>query len=56
VLEDGELPFAKTGTHRRLRLQDVLSFKKACEARRKERLDGLARLSEQVGGGYPELD
>ncbi|MEZ4617882.1 MAG: helix-turn-helix domain-containing protein [Caldilineaceae bacterium] len=39
LLEKGELPFHKIGTHRRLRLQDVLSYKQKVYAARLAVLD-----------------
>jgi excisionase family DNA binding protein len=55
LLDAGELPCSKTGKHRRLRVEDVLAFKRARDARRAEQLDELARRSEEAAG-YPELD
>jgi excisionase family DNA binding protein len=55
LLESGEIPFTKSGSHRRLRFQDVLAFKQNRAKERKTALDNLAALSEE-SGGYPELD
>ena len=55
LLEGGHIPFEKAGTHRRLRIQDVLAYKHRRADERKQALDGLAALSEE-SGGYPELD
>jgi len=41
LLDNGEIPFEKVGTHRRLRLTDVLEYRKA---RRTEQYDALANL------------
>jgi excisionase family DNA binding protein len=54
LLDDGKLPFTKTGTHRRLRIEDVLKFKAERDRERSHALDDLAALSEEVGG-YEEL-
>lgn len=54
LLEADELPYTKTGKHRRLRIEDVLAYKERREAARKAALDELAELSEELGG-YPEL-
>ena len=51
LLDDGRIPFRKTGKHRRLRIEDVLAFK---EKRDKDRRAGLRELSQmtQEFGGY----
>ena len=48
ILDQGGIAFTKTGTHRRLLLQDVLAYQ---EARHKERLatlDDLTRMSDEL--------
>lgn len=55
LLESGHIPHEKTGTHRRLAIQDVLAFKRGRAVERRKALDNLAALSEEAGG-YPELD
>jgi excisionase family DNA binding protein len=54
LLEEGKLPFTRTGMHRRLRIEDVLAFKDKRDAERKASLNELAQLSEEFGG-YEEL-
>lgn len=51
LLDEGRIPFRKTGKHRRLRIEDVLAFK---EKRDKDRRAGLRELSQmtQEFGGY----
>jgi excisionase family DNA binding protein len=51
VLDEGRIPFRKTGKHRRLRIEDVLEFR---EKRDKDRRAGLRELSQmtQEFGGY----
>lgn len=51
LLDEGRIPFRKTGKHRRLRIEDVLTFK---EKRDKDRRAGLRELSQmtQEFGGY----
>jgi excisionase family DNA binding protein len=51
VLDEGRIPFRRTGKHRRLRIEDVLAFK---EKRDKDRRAGLRELSQmtQEFGGY----
>jgi excisionase family DNA binding protein len=50
LLDDGQIPFTRTGKHRRLRIEDVLAFKKTRDRDREERLAELTRLSEELGG------
>lgn len=54
-LEQGVLPYRMTGTHRRLRLEDVLAYKAEREMGRRKALDELSELT-QAFGGYTELD
>jgi len=49
LLEDGRIPFTKTGTHRRVRLSDVLVYKEQRDSERQRGLAELARLSQQFG-------
>lgn len=55
LLDQKEIPYHKTGAHRRVRVQDVLAYKKQRDALRKQKLAALTKLSEEVGG-YSELD
>lgn len=55
LVEKGVLPAAETeGGHRRLRLEDVLAYRKARDAERASALDELEALSEAYGG-YAKL-
>jgi excisionase family DNA binding protein len=54
LLDEGRLPFTRTGTHRRLKIEDVLAFKAMRDDERRRALDDLAAESEDVGG-YAEL-
>ncbi|WP_283963133.1 excisionase family DNA-binding protein [Sinorhizobium sp. 6-117] len=50
LVDNGELPAEKVGSHRRLRATDVAAFKAARDAKRSSALDRLTSLSEDVGG------
>ena len=54
LLEEGRIPYTRTGKHRRLRIDDVVAYKQARDHERSESLDELARLSDELGG-YDEL-
>jgi len=49
LLEDGHIPFTKTGTHRRVRLSDVLVYKEQRDTERRRGLAALAHLSQEFG-------
>jgi excisionase family DNA binding protein len=48
LLEDGALPFHRTGKHRDVRLTDLMRFKEA----REHAMAELARQSQEPGMGY----
>jgi excisionase family DNA binding protein len=52
LLDRGEIPYHRVGTHRRLNVEDVLAYRELRAARRREQLRELTELSEQVEGGY----
>lgn len=55
LLDEGRIPFSKTGTHRRVKVEDVLAFKRQRDRERRHALDELTALSEELGG-YSELE
>lgn len=52
ILEENQIPFHKVGAHRRVRLQDVLSYKQSIDEKRASTLDELSELSQSEGMGY----
>lgn len=54
LLDKGVIPFSKTGTHRRIRIEDLLAYKRERDAERRSRLRNLTQQSEEYGG-YEEL-
>lgn len=53
LLEDGKIPYRKVGTHRRIRLNDVLAFKAEDDLAREAILDQLARDAQEQDMDYP---
>lgn len=49
LLETGQLPFRKVGTHRRVRYDDLMRYKHAIDAQRLETLRKLTETSETLG-------
>ena len=49
LLEEGKIPYHRVGTHRRIRTKEVLAFKREKMANRRETLDELAELDQQLG-------
>ncbi len=56
LIDEGKLPAEKTpgGTHRRIRLKDLLEFMNKEDVRRDQLLDEMAAITEE-SGGYAEI-
>lgn len=54
LLNDGRIPYSKTGAHRRVRIEDVLAYKRQRDRDRMASLDDLSQLSQDLGG-YTEI-
>lgn len=48
----GCFPGHKTGTHRRVRYQDVIAYKERIDAQRRKALDELAAQAQDLNMGY----
>ena len=51
-IEAGTIPHRKVGTHRRIRVEDLLKYKKQIDQARNQTLDELTTESQKLGLGY----
>jgi excisionase family DNA binding protein len=49
LLNEGKIEFRKVGTHRRIRLENVVSYKRRLDADRKAALDELSAYDQELG-------
>lgn len=52
LLEKGEIPFKKVGTHRRIALKDILEYKQGLKKKRAKELHFLAKQAQELNLGY----
>jgi len=52
LLEKGEMPFSKVGTHRRVLFHDLMANKQKTAQNRLQALAELSALDQEVGFGY----
>ena len=52
LLEAGDVPFRKVGTHRRVRFEDLRRYKYATDAARRSALDELSADAQELDMGY----
>lgn len=49
LLEHGEIPFRKVGTHRRVRFQDLREYRRREDQKQRRAADELAQLTRELG-------
>lgn len=52
LLEKGEMPFTKKGTHRRILFSDVQAYKQQIDSERMKALDALTAQAQELDMGY----
>lgn len=52
TLEKGDIPFRKVGTHRRIRFQDLIEYKRQIDAKRLKTLEELSAQAQELDMGY----
>lgn len=49
LLDQGCFPYTRTGTHRRIRLDDLMQYKAKRDATREQALDELTQINQAIG-------
>lgn len=52
LLERGDIPFHRTGTHRRVKAEDLIAYKRTSEERAEEAMSELAAIAQEHDLGY----
>lgn len=52
LLDGGKIPYRKVGTHRRVRMSDLMAYREADDKERREVADELAKEAQELGFGY----
>jgi excisionase family DNA binding protein len=49
LLETGDIPYIKVGSHRRIRFEDLMTYKEKRDMKRSKLLDQLIEITEEAG-------
>ena len=49
LLDEGRIPCRKVGAHRRVRVEDIVDFRRETESRRRKALDELTAFDQDLG-------
>lgn len=49
LLDEGKIPYIKVGSHRRIRFQDLMTYKKQRDTKRSKLVDNLIQMSQDEG-------
>jgi excisionase family DNA binding protein len=52
LLDEGQVPHRKVGTHRRVRLEDLLTYRETHSSSAEKAKEELARISQEIDMGY----
>jgi excisionase family DNA binding protein len=52
LIDDGEIPYRKVGTHRRIRFEDLMTYKQDIDQKRLQAIEELAREAQELDMGY----
>jgi excisionase family DNA binding protein len=52
LLQEGQIPYEKVGTHRRMRIEDVVAYKQRRQSTREEALTRMSEQAERLGLRY----
>ena len=52
LLENGAIPFSKVGTHRRIKVNDLVAYQKKMKSTRRKQLNFLSQQAQDLNLGY----
>jgi excisionase family DNA binding protein len=52
LLDEGQIPYRRVGKHRRIRMEDVMNYKRAIDQQREAVLDQLVAKAQEEDMGY----
>lgn len=56
LLDRGDIPYIKVGTHRRIQFQNLMKYKQQRDSDRRQALSELTELSQELGFYTPETN